>query len=113
MITMANELIAMSRFFADGIPVNDDTLALDVIEKVTRHGPGFTFKTEDHTIQHFKQAQFFPKLLDRTGYDFWEQAGAQDMYTRCNLEAKRILLEHQVIPKPDNVLQEIQHILQK
>ncbi|MFN2305186.1 MAG: trimethylamine methyltransferase family protein, partial [Anaerolineales bacterium] len=80
MITMANELIAMSRFFVDGIPVNEDTLALDVIEKVATQGPGFTFKTEDHTIKHFKDAQFFPKLLDRTGYDFWEQAGAQDMY---------------------------------
>jgi trimethylamine--corrinoid protein Co-methyltransferase len=113
MITMANELIAMSRFFVDGIPVNEDTLALDVIEKVATQGPGFTFKTEDHTLKHFKDAQFFPKLLDRTGYDFWEQAGAQDMYQRCNIEAKRILLEHQVEPKPEEVLREIDNILQR
>jgi trimethylamine--corrinoid protein Co-methyltransferase len=113
MITMANELIAMSRFFVDGIPVNDDTLALDVIEKVTKQGPGFTFKTEDHTIRHFTNALFFPKLLDRTGYDFWEQAGANDMYQRCNIEAKRILSEHQVDPKPDEVLQGIEQILQR
>jgi trimethylamine--corrinoid protein Co-methyltransferase len=112
MVTMANELVAMSRFFVDGIPVNEDTLALEVIEKVAKGGPGYTFSTEDHTIRHFTDAQFFPKLLDRTGYDFWEQAGAKDMYARCNIEARRILSEHQVEPKPDDVLKEIDNIVQ-
>jgi len=112
MVTMANELVALSRFFVQGIPVDDDTLALEVIEKVAKQGPGFTFRTEDHTIRHFTTSQFFPKLLDRNGYDVWEKAGASDLYERCNLEAKRILLEHQVEPKPEEMLREIERILQ-
>lgn len=112
MVTMANELIAMSRFFVDGIPVNEETLALDVIEKVAKGGPGFTFSTEEHTFTHLKQAQFFPKLLDRTGYDYWEQAGARDLYQRCNSEARRILSEHAMTPKSADILQEIDKILQ-
>ncbi len=112
MVTMANELVAMSRYFVEGIPVNEETLALDVIEKVAKGGPGYLFRTEDHTLDHFREAQFFPRLLDRSDYDFWEQAGAQDLYQRCNLEAKRILAEHQPDAKTAAVLAEIEHIMQ-
>ena len=111
MVTMADELVAMSRFFAGGIPVDDETLALDAIERVVTGGPGSMFLTDDHTFEHFMQAQFLPKLLDRSRYDSWEEAGARDLYKRCNIEAKRILSEHQVEPKPDEVLKGIDQIL--
>ncbi len=112
MVTMANELVAMSRFFAGGIPVNKETLALEVIERVTSGGPGAIFLMDDHTFEHFMQAQFLPKLLDRSRYDSWEEAGAMDLYKRCNIEVKRILSEHQVASKPDEVLKIIDQILQ-
>ncbi|MBE9501347.1 MAG: trimethylamine methyltransferase family protein [Chloroflexi bacterium] len=111
MVTMANELVAMSQFFTGGIPVNEETLALEVIERVVSGGPGSMFLMDDHTFEHFMQAQFLPKLLDRSRYDSWEEAGAMDLYKRCNTEAKRILSEHQVAPKPDRVLKEIDLIL--
>ena len=111
MVTMANELVAMSRFFINGIPVNEETLALDAIERVAKE-TGSMFLTDDHTFEHFMQAQFLPKLLDRSRYDSWEEAGAMDLYKRCNIEAKRILSEHQVEPKPDEVLKGIDQILQ-
>ena len=111
MITMANELIAMSRFYVQGIPVNDGTLALEAIERVGRGGPGSIFLMDDHTYDHFMEALFLPKLLDRSRYDAWENEGAMDLYKRCNMEAKRILLEHEVDSKPDAVLKEIEQIL--
>ena len=111
MITMANELIAMSRFYVQGIPVNDGTLALEAIERVGRGGPGSIFLMDDHTYDHFMEALFLPKLLDRSRYDAWENEGAMDLYKRCNMEAKRILLEHDVDSKPDAVLKEIEQIL--
>lgn len=112
MITMANELIAMSRFYVQGIPVNDGTLALEAIERVGRGGPGSIFLMDDHTYDHFMEALFLPKLLDRSRYDAWENEGAMDLYKRCNMEAKRILSEHEVDTKPDAVLKEIEQILE-
>ncbi len=112
MVTMANELVAMSRFFAGGIPVNEETLALEVIERVATGGPGSIFLTDDHTFEHFMQAQFLPNLFDRSRYDSWKEAGAMDFYKRCNIEAKRILAEHQVEPKTAEVLRGIDQILQ-
>jgi len=111
MVTMANELVAMSRFFTEGIPVNEGTLALDVIERVATGGPGSIFLTDDHTFDYFREAQFLPQLLDRSRYDSWKEAGAMDLYTVCNTEAKRILSEHQVEPKTDEVLNEVDRIL--
>jgi len=112
MVTMADELVSMSRFFVGGIPVNKETLALEVIERVVKGEAGSIFLTDDHTFEHFMQAQFLPKLLDRSRYDSWQEAGALDLYQRCNMEAKRILSEHQVVPKPDEVIKAIEQILQ-
>ncbi len=111
MVMMADELVAMSRFFTEGIPVNDDTLALEVIEKVARGGPGSIFLTEDHTFEHFMKANFLPKLLNRSRYDAWENDGAMDLYKLCNIEVKRIFSEHHVESKPDGILKGIENIL--
>ena len=112
MVVMANELVAMSHFFTDGIPVNSETLALDAIERVAHGGPGSIFLTDDHTFEHFMQAQFLPVLLDRNRYDSWKEAGATNLYQRCNSEVKRILAEHEVEPKTKEILEEIDLILQ-
>jgi trimethylamine--corrinoid protein Co-methyltransferase len=111
MVVMCNELVAMSRFFTSGIVVNDETLALDVIERVAGGGPSSIFLTDDHTFENFMNAQFLPNLLDRSRYDSWKETGATDLFQRCNVEAKRILKEHQVDPKPDKILNEIDRIV--
>ncbi|MDY6834784.1 MAG: trimethylamine methyltransferase family protein [Chloroflexota bacterium] len=111
MVTMANELVAMSRFFAEGIPVNENTLALEVIERVAKGGPGSIFLIDDHTFDNFMEAQFLPQLLDRSRHDSWKENGSTDLYKRCNAEAKRILAEHQSDAKSDEVLKQIKKVL--
>ncbi|MBE0481771.1 MAG: trimethylamine methyltransferase family protein [Dehalococcoidia bacterium] len=113
MVTMANELVAMSRFFTSGIPVNAETLAAEAIERVANGGPGSMFLMDDHTFENFMHAQFLPVLMDRARYDSWEEAGALDLYKRCNIEARRLLSEHQPVPKSEEVLREIDHILDR
>jgi trimethylamine--corrinoid protein Co-methyltransferase len=111
MLTMADELVAMSRFFTRGIPVTGETLALEAIERVASGGPGSIFLMDDHTFENFMDAQFLPKLLDRSRYDSWEGCGAIDLYKRCNVEAREILAKHQVEPKSAEVLKGIDEIL--
>jgi trimethylamine--corrinoid protein Co-methyltransferase len=112
MLVMADELVAMSRFFTEGLSINEDTLALDVIDRVALGGKQSIFLTDDHTMKHFRQAHFHPRLLNRFRYEAWKDAGAPDLYKRCNAEAKRILSEHRVEPKPAGVLTEIENILE-
>lgn len=107
MVAIANELVAMSRFFARGIPVNETTLALEALERVKDAGPKAFFLMDDHTFENFEQALFIPKLLDRSRFDSWEAEGSKDLYRRSNEEVRRILAEHRVAPKDDAVLKEI------
>ena len=102
----------MSRFLTEGIRVDQETLALEAIERVAGGEPGSIFLMDDHTFEHFMQAQFLPLLLDRSRYDLWKEAGGTNLYQRCNLEARRILAEHQVEPKPNGIIKGINRILQ-
>jgi trimethylamine--corrinoid protein Co-methyltransferase len=111
MITMANELISMSRFFTCGIPVNDKTLALDAIERVACGEPGSIFLMDDHTFENFMQSLFLPNLLDRSRYDAWKNDGANDLYQRCNAKTQSILSEHMVTPKPEDLINGINNIV--
>ena len=50
-LVICNDVIGMARRLVRGITGNDDTLALDVIDKV---GPGGHFLAEDHTYKYFR-----------------------------------------------------------
>jgi trimethylamine---corrinoid protein Co-methyltransferase len=112
MLTLADELVAMSRYFVDGLRIDDDTLALDVIDRVARNGSsGAIFLSDKHTFTHFKTALFNPELCDRSRFEHWEAGGAKEMHQRCNEKARQVLSEHQVVPKSDAVLEGIQAVL--
>ncbi len=112
-LTMADELVAMSRYFTEGLKVNEETLALDVIDRVAKGPEGSMFLTDEHTFDNFKSAHFPPELMNRARYELWEKAGSADLYTSCNRKTRKLLKEHKVDPKPEKVLQEINRILQK
>jgi trimethylamine--corrinoid protein Co-methyltransferase len=111
MIIMADELINMSKFFARGIPVNRETLAFDAIQRVSGGKGGSIFLTDEHTLEHFMDALFHPSLLDRSRYDAWQAQGAKNLFEKCHEEAKKILAEHQVAPKPESLTKEINDII--
>jgi trimethylamine--corrinoid protein Co-methyltransferase len=111
MLVLADELVAMARHFTQGLPVNKETLALETIDRVAKGGARSIFLTDEHTFEHFRDAHFLPKLIDRTRYQVWEDAGAKDLYTRCNDAARDLLENHMAAPKPDDLLDEIQAIL--
>lgn len=112
MLTLADELVGMSRYFVDGLRVDDDTLALDVIDRVARNGSnGAIFINDNHTFEHFKTALFHPQLADRSRYEHWDENGATDMQQRCKEKARRVLSDHRVSPKSDAVMAGIETIL--
>jgi trimethylamine--corrinoid protein Co-methyltransferase len=112
MLVLADELIAMSRYFVEGLRVDEETLALDAIDRVARDGSsGGIFINDKHTFKHFRSAHFHPELADRSRFEHWNGKGAEEMRQRCNAEARRILTEHEVAAKPEAVRQGIEAIL--
>jgi len=97
MIVILNEVIDQVRRLYRGIPVNDDTLALDVIREVGSDG---NFLVHRHTLEHLQSTQWRPKLISRMGYEKWEASGRTSLLQRAQQRLQQILQEHQPIPIP-------------
>jgi trimethylamine---corrinoid protein Co-methyltransferase len=71
---ICDEIAHMIRRVLDGITVNDDTLAVDLIRQV---GPGGGFLSQDHTVRYFRKEMFFPNLFKRQAIEEWVKAGGK------------------------------------
>lgn len=109
-LVMDNDLAELVKCALNGIPVNDETLAVDIIHKV---GHFEYYMTEDHTLRHMREISA-PEFIDRSNYDRWTQAGKPTMYEKAHAKAKDIL-ENYKQPKPlsDNVIAEIRSIVEE
>jgi trimethylamine--corrinoid protein Co-methyltransferase len=110
MVVASDELIAMAKHFVKGVEVNRETLAVDVIDKV---GPGGNFVAEDHTDKHFKEVEWFPKLMDRQNLSNWVLSGSKPMRQRVNERVKEILSTHKVEPLSEEVEKTIEKVFKK
>jgi trimethylamine--corrinoid protein Co-methyltransferase len=95
---------------AQGIEVNDDTLAIDVIDKV---GIGKDFLGQRHTMEHFRTEHFIPIVTDRSSYDTWKAKGSKTMLDRAGDEVRRIFKEHTVEPVRSEVAETAARLVKK
>lgn len=79
-LVIDNEIIGMVMRAVEGIRVDDETLAFDVISKA---GPGGHFVSARHTRRHMRSEQYLPQLSDRDERGKWEAAGAKDAKARA------------------------------
>ncbi len=108
-LVLDNEFAKMIKFLLNGIPVNDETLAVDVIREV---GIGKDFLSHDHTYNHM-QSQSQPVLIDRNMREDWEASGSTDIHQRALDKAKHILETHKPDPLPDDVLATLRSIVEE
>ena len=106
-LVMDDEFAGMIKHVVGGIPVSDDTLMVDEIDRVGAFGD---FLSLDSTLKHMRE-QSQPKLMDRRVRDDWAQRGSSDMHQRATEEAVRILEQHQPPALPDDVAAELASIV--
>lgn len=93
---------------ARGFDINNETLALDTIRKV---GPGGHFLSEKHTLKHFENELWMPKISDRKPYAAWKSAGEKNLADVAKERVKSILKNHESEPIDKNIQGEINRIL--
>jgi len=108
-LTMDNDIIGMVKRILGGILVNDEEMAVDVIDGV---GPGGHFLADDHTMAHFREFSM-PKLISRMRYDPWVLEGSKSMGDRVKARTQEIINTHTCEPLPDSVLEGIQGVVDK
>lgn len=107
-LVMDNEIAGMVNRTLYGVPVNEDTIALDVIEKV---GPAGTFLGEKHTMQYMDIEQSHAKLWDRTMRGAWNAAGKPMINDVANAKVKEILENHKPEPLDEDVQKQLKAIV--
>jgi trimethylamine--corrinoid protein Co-methyltransferase len=110
MIVVLDEIIDQVRRLHRGIPVNDETLAVDVIKEVGADG---NFLTQMHTLNHLRSTQWQPRLISRVGYEKWQSAGQTTLLDRGREKLQQILKDHQPSPIPDDRARQIQELVDR
>jgi trimethylamine--corrinoid protein Co-methyltransferase len=87
-LVIDNEILGMVMRAVEGIRVDEETLAFDVMKKA---GPGGQFVTARHTRKHMRAEQYMPQLSNRDDRETWEAQGASDTRTRAAEKAREIL----------------------
>ncbi len=108
-LVMDNEFARMIKYTVQGIPVNDETLAVDVINEI---GIGKDFLSHDSTYRHMR-SQSQAELIDRRIREDWVKAGSTDIYQRAMEQARFILENHKPDPLPEDVLATIRSIVEE
>ena len=107
MMVLTNEIISMNRKFVEGVRLDDEALALDVIDEI---GPGGEFLSHDHTLDHWQEL-WVPGIFDRQRLEAWKAQGAKDVNARLREVTVSLMDTHQVEPLPDPVEAELEAIL--
>lgn len=104
MMLLSNELIGWVKRYMQGIRVNRETLATDLIEQM---GPGGNHLANRHTLDNFREEYWMPKLFCRKSYTTWKNEGESDMRDRLREKVKDIIENHKSTPLPEKTLANI------
>ena len=87
-LTLCDELIGWVSKMANGISVNSETLALEVIQRAV---PENDFLTDPHTQARFLTENWYPNLSERSDAEAWLESGGLDMQARIKQKIRDIL----------------------
>jgi trimethylamine--corrinoid protein Co-methyltransferase len=108
-LVICDEIVDWIKHFAGPVEVNDETLALDLIDEV---GPDGQFLDSDHTLAHFRE-QWYPDVFERGNYSQWQASGGKSLGERAAARVDKILAEHKPEPLPGDVAQAIKAVVRR
>lgn len=92
-----NEIAASIRRVIRGFDVNQDSLAVDVINDVMNNQQNFM--AQRHTLQYLRGGELLHDLLGvRRSFDDWVTSGRVGLAENAQSKAEKILAEHKVPP---------------
>jgi trimethylamine--corrinoid protein Co-methyltransferase len=108
-IVIEDEIVGAIARLIKGEHADDETLALDVIERV---GVGKNYLAQKHTLNHMRE-NFMPTLMDRRSYDKWSSSGSKTMRDKAREKVKDILANHKVPPLDAEVKKKLGAVIDK
>jgi trimethylamine--corrinoid protein Co-methyltransferase len=109
LIVMCSDLIGWLRAATAGVVVNEETLALDVVDQL---GPTGDYLSHEHTLRHFREP-YYSQLADKGTHSQWVDRGASTMEQRAAQQVDQILTSHKPESLPPDIQRDIKGIVQR
>ena len=106
-MVMNNENLAAVARVLRGLEISDEMLALDVIDDI---GPRGQFLGHKHTLKHYRNEFFSPKLFDRTDFEIFEKGDQKDTSQRAFEMANNLLEKHQPEPLDPDLDKQLEEV---
>ena len=90
-LVLCNDIVGWVKQLMTPVEIDDESLALDVIDEV---GPGGVFLKHKHTRRHARD-RFQPRVFERESYDDWLAHGGLDATARAAARVDEILASHE------------------
>lgn len=100
MAVIGDEVAGIVKRILEGVRIDDETLAVDLIKSV---GPEGQFMSQKHTLKFLRREVYTPTLFDRKPESLWLSEGGRDIAAVAREKARKILKEHVVEPLPEDV----------
>ena len=105
-----NEIASTVGRLVRGFAVDDDALAVELIDRVSRDSHNYL--DQKHTVRYLRAGELLSTTLaERRSHQEWERGGAQLMADRARAEAERLLAEHEVPPLTGDQERELDEIM--
>jgi trimethylamine--corrinoid protein Co-methyltransferase len=108
-LVIDNEIFGMIFRAVKGINFSEEKLAVDVIMKVAKESSSFL--QQKHTLKHFQEEYFFPKLANRASRSQWTKVGSKNVVEIARENVKKILAEHQPPRLDEDIKEQLEEVL--
>lgn len=109
-LVLDDEMCGMVRRLKQGIVVEPDTLAYDVIANV---GPGGNYLMEMHTVKRCRKEFWTPAVCDRGGLEAWMQGGQQDAVAHARKRWQKLVADHEDPPLDGAIARQLDEFVEE
>ena len=109
-LLLCNELVGTSRRMWKGVTVDDETLALELTNKL---GPRGDYLGQMHTAKYCRKEISPTKYLISRSFDTWQKEGKKDLKEIIDADLRNILATHKPEPLPVSVQKQLEAIVKK
>jgi len=105
------EVVSICRRFLEGISVDDNTLAVDIVNEVGAEG---NFVETMHTLDNLRAGALWEeKISNRHSCEAWKAKGSPDVMDNAHRRANAILDSHQCRPLGTDTKKELFELIEK
>jgi trimethylamine--corrinoid protein Co-methyltransferase len=93
-LVIDNDIFKMIRKVMQGMHIDDENLAVDIIKSV---GPGGDFLMQEHTMKYMRTLPSVPNLIERGNREDWLASGGKGLAERAAEKAAEIMANHKPV----------------